>query len=521
MSTSGGKARQHDSESWEPDYGRDHAEGDTPARGDDANKGHDRWTSPKIVEYAPKHVRERFALRAIEEAAPPRPPAGDEPAEPADDDEHHDAPLVPDPPHEGTPYDNVRGGDAAWDLDAARGRDAAWDRDDPIDEEPYARGDDPRGTGAPRGQAVKTEFDEDFAHLAALLQSIRRGEPPPPRRTAGAPPLAAAHDTELEIDGLRVPPSLRPAMLLPPEPGESGLTMVISGAVASLVAAAAAYVIVAYWPAPAPPAAAQLPLAAMDDRAPAAADPPVVQPVVQEAVRAAPLTSAPARYEVASTAPAVATPPAVPVRPSTSSPAATPPAVPVRPPTSSAAAGPRAVPVVRVAPPWPTDAPGAAPASTPALSFAPQGGPTFVPQARPTPAPQPRPTPAPQARTTPAPQAPLAPPPQAAPSPSPTIEAQEIELLLKQGKQFVAVGDLATARTVLQRAADAGVAAGAFALAETYDPAVLAKLGVRGLQGDVDEARRWYARAQELGSDEAARRLALIAEAGNTPGATR
>jgi TPR repeat protein len=96
------------------------------------------------------------------------------------------------------------------------------------------------------------------------------------------------------------------------------------------------------------------------------------------------------------------------------------------------------------------------------------------------------------------------------------MDTQEIELLLKQGKDFVAVGDFATARTVLQRTADAGVAKGALALAETYDPAVLAKLGVRGMQGDVEQARRWYARAQELGSDEAAHRLAQMAS-GNTP----
>ena len=91
------------------------------------------------------------------------------------------------------------------------------------------------------------------------------------------------------------------------------------------------------------------------------------------------------------------------------------------------------------------------------------------------------------------------------------MNAQQIDLLLNQGKQFIAVGDLATARTVLQRAADAGVAAAALALAETYDPAVIAKLGVRGMQGDIDQARRWYERAHELGSNEAAHRLATMA----------
>jgi TPR repeat protein len=104
------------------------------------------------------------------------------------------------------------------------------------------------------------------------------------------------------------------------------------------------------------------------------------------------------------------------------------------------------------------------------------------------------------------------PPEPPAPPPEPAMNAQEIDLLLNQGKQFIAVGDLATARTVLQRAADAGVAPAALALAETYDPAVLARQGVRGLNGDVAQARRWYARAQQLGSAEAARRLDAMAQ---------
>jgi TPR repeat protein len=91
------------------------------------------------------------------------------------------------------------------------------------------------------------------------------------------------------------------------------------------------------------------------------------------------------------------------------------------------------------------------------------------------------------------------------------MDAPQIKLLLEQGKQFITIGDLAAARTVLQRVADADVAAGALALAETYDPAELAKLGVRGLQGDADQARHWYERARDLGADEAAQHLAQLA----------
>ena len=36
------------------------------------------------------------------------------------------------------------------------------------------------------------------------------------------------------------------------------------------------------------------------------------------------------------------------------------------------------------------------------------------------------------------------------------LDPEEIKLLMKQGEQLIAAGDVATARTVLQRAADAG-----------------------------------------------------------------
>jgi hypothetical protein len=88
---------------------------------------------------------------------------------------------------------------------------------------------------------------------------------------------------------------------------------------------------------------------------------------------------------------------------------------------------------------------------------------------------------------------------------------EEIKLLVKQGEQFIAAGDVVTARTVFQRAADAGDAGAAVALGGTYDPIVLAKSGVAGLSADVVKARTWYQKADSLGSAEATRRLALLA----------
>ncbi len=86
----------------------------------------------------------------------------------------------------------------------------------------------------------------------------------------------------------------------------------------------------------------------------------------------------------------------------------------------------------------------------------------------------------------------------------------EVQLLLKQGQEFIAAGDLATARIVLRRAAQAGAAPAAFALAQTYDARVLAKMRARGVDPDPAEARRWYETAQKLGSSEAAQQLEAL-----------
>jgi hypothetical protein len=96
------------------------------------------------------------------------------------------------------------------------------------------------------------------------------------------------------------------------------------------------------------------------------------------------------------------------------------------------------------------------------------------------------------------------------------LDPEEIKLLVKQGEQFIAAGDVVTARIVFQRAAEAGDAGAAVALGGTYDPIALAKLGVVGLGvvglgGDVERARTWYQKAESLGSTEATRRLAILA----------
>jgi hypothetical protein len=110
---------------------------------------------------------------------------------------------------------------------------------------------------------------------------------------------------------------------------------------------------------------------------------------------------------------------------------------------------------------------------------------------------------------------PAAPPaadvPPASKPPVRTLSQDDIVLLIKQGEQFIAAGDVVTARIVFQRAAEAGDPNAAVALGATYDPTVLARLGVVGMGADVEKARSWYQKAESLGSPEAARRLKILA----------
>jgi hypothetical protein len=91
------------------------------------------------------------------------------------------------------------------------------------------------------------------------------------------------------------------------------------------------------------------------------------------------------------------------------------------------------------------------------------------------------------------------------------IDAQELKVLLARGNTLVATGDLAPARLVLQRAAEAGNARAAFMLMQNYDPVVLEKLGELGLASNVAMARIWYSKAKDLGSEEAPECLERLA----------
>src|SRR5262245_10108435 len=92
------------------------------------------------------------------------------------------------------------------------------------------------------------------------------------------------------------------------------------------------------------------------------------------------------------------------------------------------------------------------------------------------------------------------------------LNSDEIAVLLKRGKDLITAGDLAAARLVLRRAADANNAEAALALGATYDPLVLRDLKVYGFTGDAAMARAWYQKAAELGSSAAPRRLEMLSQ---------
>jgi hypothetical protein len=101
-------------------------------------------------------------------------------------------------------------------------------------------------------------------------------------------------------------------------------------------------------------------------------------------------------------------------------------------------------------------------------------------------------------------------PPQPGMQSMPPQDRERALRLVKKGDEQLAEGNISAARLFYERAADAGLAQGAMALAGTFDATELAQLGVRGIQPDPKQARRWYERAQQLGASDAEERLRRI-----------
>jgi hypothetical protein len=103
--------------------------------------------------------------------------------------------------------------------------------------------------------------------------------------------------------------------------------------------------------------------------------------------------------------------------------------------------------------------------------------------------------------------APLASAAPAAPSVSPAVE----DTMMQRAEGWIEKRDIPAARLLYIYLAERGSARGAHALAQTYDPAYLRRVGAAGLQPDIEQAKRWYQRAAELGNRDAEDRLRVLA----------
>jgi hypothetical protein len=76
---------------------------------------------------------------------------------------------------------------------------------------------------------------------------------------------------------------------------------------------------------------------------------------------------------------------------------------------------------------------------------------------------------------------------------------EQARRLSAQGLVALAQGDVVGSRAYLQRAVEAGDVRAQLALGETYDPAMLVRMGARGIRGDADVARDYYTKALAVG----------------------
>ena len=86
----------------------------------------------------------------------------------------------------------------------------------------------------------------------------------------------------------------------------------------------------------------------------------------------------------------------------------------------------------------------------------------------------------------------------------------DVMRLMARASLLVAQGDIGAARVVLEHAAGFGSPSALFALAETFDPAILSAWGTVGTQGDAARAGDLYARALAGGVAAAKDRLATL-----------
>ena len=99
------------------------------------------------------------------------------------------------------------------------------------------------------------------------------------------------------------------------------------------------------------------------------------------------------------------------------------------------------------------------------------------------------------------------------PAPDPSAAPQDRERaqrMMRKGDEQLEEGNVSAARLLYERAAEAGLAQAAMALAATFDAAEFSRLKLRGVEANPNEARRWYERARQLGAAGAEERLRRI-----------
>jgi hypothetical protein len=90
------------------------------------------------------------------------------------------------------------------------------------------------------------------------------------------------------------------------------------------------------------------------------------------------------------------------------------------------------------------------------------------------------------------------------------LSATEETSMLTRGADLMRRGDIASARLLFKDLAARASARGARAMGESYDPVLLRRVFIAGLEPNLEEARKWYKKAVELGDEEALQRLGAL-----------
>ena len=90
------------------------------------------------------------------------------------------------------------------------------------------------------------------------------------------------------------------------------------------------------------------------------------------------------------------------------------------------------------------------------------------------------------------------------------LSEEEEKTLLQNAAEMLKNGDIEAARLAYSELAAHGSGEAAYLMAQTYDPQVLEKYFVVGMQPDAELAKQWYGRAVELGYGEAKERLTSL-----------